>query len=99
MPPEYHGSAVQARIPPDDSCYWRRYAPGDMSTLGNEFGTLLGQYNEQWLEQLSRLDERLQLLRILKQGVELLLLVSSFLLYYLTDCIAQVLAMPIPFVR
>ena len=70
-----------------------------MSTLGNEFGILLGQYNEQWLDHVARLDAKLQLLHTLKQGVELLLLVSSFLFYYLIDCIAQIMAMPLPFVR
>jgi len=70
-----------------------------MSTLGNEFGILLGQYNEQWLTHVTRFEQKLQLLHTLKQGVELLVLVSSFLFYYLVDCIAQILAMPLPFVR
>jgi hypothetical protein len=70
-----------------------------MSTLGNEFGILLGQYNEQWLEHAARFEQKLQLLHTIKQGMELLLLVSSFLFYYLIDCIAQVIAMPLPFVR
>lgn len=67
-----------------------------MSTLGNEFNILLGQYNEQWLEYVARLDAKLQLLHTLKQGMELLVLVSSFLFYYLTDCIAEVMLMSFP---
>lgn len=59
-----------------------------------EFSTLLVQYNEQWVEYVSRLDQKLQLLQTLKQGMELLLLVSSFLFYYLIDCVAQIMSMP-----
>jgi hypothetical protein len=70
-----------------------------MSTLGNEFGALLGQYNEQWLGHVARFEQKLELLHTLKRGMELLLLVSSFLFYYLIDCIAQIMAMPLPFVR
>ena len=70
-----------------------------MSTLGNEFGVLLGQYNEQWLEHIARFEQKLQLLHTVKQGMEFLLLVGSFLIYYLTDCIAEILAMPMPFLR
>lgn len=66
---------------------------------GNEFGALLSQYNELWLEHVARFEQQLQLLKTMKQGMELLLLVSSFLFYYLIDCIAQVIAMPLPFVR
>jgi len=70
-----------------------------MSTRGNEFGALLSQYNELWLEHVARFEHKLQLLQTAKQGMEFLLLVSSFLFYYLIDCIAQIIAMPMPFVR
>ena len=70
-----------------------------MSTIGNEFGALFSQYNEQWLQHVARFEQKLQLLHTLKQGMELLLLVSSFLFYYLIDCIAQIMAMPLPFFR
>ena len=66
-----------------------------MSTLGNEIAVLFSQYNEQWLQDCSRLEQKLQLLHTLKQGMELLLLVSSFIFYFLTDCVAQVMDMPI----
>lgn len=59
-----------------------------------DFSTLLGQYNEQWVEHVARLDQKMQLLQTLKQGMELLLLVSSFLFYYLIDCVAQIMSMP-----
>ena len=65
-----------------------------MMMPGQELGTLLAQYEEQWVGHVAQLEQRLQLLRTLKQGVELLLLVSSYLLYYLIDCIAQIMAMP-----
>jgi len=70
-----------------------------MITPGPEFAALLSQYNQQWLEHVAQFEQKLQLLQTLKQGMELLLLVSSFLLYYLIDCIAQVMAMPMPFIR
>ena len=70
-----------------------------MISPGPEFTTLLGQYNELWLNHVSRFEQQLQLLKTLKQGMELLLLVSSFLFYYLIDCIAQVISMPLPFIR
>ncbi len=70
-----------------------------MSTPGDDISTLLIQYNQYWMEHVARLEHKLQLLHTLKQGVELLLLVSSFLFYYLIDCVAQVMAMPLPFVR
>jgi hypothetical protein len=59
-----------------------------------DFSTLLVQYNEQWVEHVARFEQKLQLLQTFKQGVELLLLVSSFLFYYLIDCIAQIMSMP-----
>ena len=60
----------------------------------DDIGNLLSQYNEQWLEHVARLEHKLQLLQTLKQGMELLILVCSYLFYYLIDCIAQVMAMP-----
>ena len=70
-----------------------------MATPGQEVAALLARYQEQWLEHVARLEQKLQLLQTLKKGMELLLLVSSYLFYYLMDCIAQVMAMPMPFVR
>ena len=70
-----------------------------MGTTENEFGAPLSQYNELWLEHVARLEQQLQLMKTMKQGMELLLIVSSFLFYYLIDCIAQILAMPLPFGR
>ena len=64
-----------------------------------DIAALLVQYNEQWLDHVARIDQKMQLMQTLKQGMELLLLVSSFLFYYLIDCIAQIMAMPMPFVR
>ena len=66
---------------------------------GQEFATQFAQYNEYWLQHVARFEQKLQLLQTLKQGMELLLLVASFLFYYLIDCIAQVMSMPLPFVR
>ena len=60
-----------------------------------QLATLLGQYNEQWVAHVARLDQKAQLLQTLKQGVELLLLVSSFLFYYLIDCVAQIMSLPL----
>ena len=70
-----------------------------MITPGQEFAAQFAQYNEYWLQYVARFDQKLQLLQTLKQGMELLLLVASFLFYYLIDCIAQVMSMPLPFVR
>jgi hypothetical protein len=61
----------------------------------NEFGALAGPYGELWLAHVARLDKRLQLLHTLKQGMEFLLLVCSYLFYYLIDCIAQIMSLPI----
>jgi hypothetical protein len=65
-----------------------------MIESNQDFSTLLGQYNEQWVEHVARFEQKLQLLQTLKQGMELLLLVSSFLFYYLIDCVAQIMSMP-----
>ena len=65
----------------------------EMSTT--EFSASFSQYNQQWLDHVARLEQRLQLLVTLKQGMELLLLVSSFLFFYLIDCIAKILDMPV----
>ena len=61
---------------------------------GHDLGALFSQYDEQWLEHVGRFEHKLQLLHTLKQGMELLLLVCSYLFYYLIDCIAQILSMP-----
>ena len=65
-----------------------------MMSPGHDLGSLLSQYDEQWLGHVAQLEHRLQLLHTLKQGTELLLLVCSYLFYYLIDCISQIMAMP-----
>ena len=65
-----------------------------MITPAEDLGTFLSQYNEQWMEHVAHLEHKLQLMRTLKQGMELLLLVCSYLFYYLIDCVAQIMAMP-----
>jgi hypothetical protein len=65
-----------------------------MISPGNDLGPLLSRYEEQWLSHIAQFEHRLQLLQTLKQGMELLVLVCSFLFYYLIDCIAQIMAMP-----
>jgi hypothetical protein len=52
----------------------------------------LAQYKAEWSAYVKRMDDRLHLLRTLKQGTELLLLVSAFLVYYLISCLAQAIS-------
>ena len=66
-----------------------------MGTSGEELANLLAQYDEYWLQHVARIEQKIHLLHTLKQGVELLLLVSSYLFYYLIDCVAQIMALPI----
>ena len=66
-----------------------------MSAPGEELAVLLSQYNQYWLDHVARLEQKVHLLHTLKQGMELLLLVSSYLFFYLIDCVAQIMAMPI----
>jgi hypothetical protein len=66
-----------------------------MSTPGEEFAVLFAQYDQYWVEHMARIEHKLQLLRTLKQGMELLLLVCSYLFFYLIDCISQVMNLPI----
>ena len=66
-----------------------------MSSPGEEFAVLLSQYNQYWLEHVARLEQKVHLLHVLKQGMELLLLVCSYLFFYLIDCVAQIMNMPI----
>lgn len=70
----------------------------EMIAAAEEFAILLSQYQQGRLEYIAWIDQKIQLLQTLKQGMELLLLVSSYLIFYLMDCIAEVMAMPIPFV-
>ena len=71
----------------------------EMVAAGEELGALLNQYEQSWRTHVARFEQTLYRLHILKQGVELLLLVSSYLIYYFLDCIAVVMAMPLPLVR
>ena len=66
-----------------------------MNTPGQELAVVLSQYNQQWLEHVAHFEHKLQLLHTLKQGTELLLLVGSYLIFYLVDCIAQIMNMPL----
>lgn len=70
-----------------------------MFNPAGEFAAVVAEYDQQWLEHVARLGRRLQLLRTAKQGMELLLLVGSYLLYYFLDCFAQILALPLPLGR
>jgi hypothetical protein len=67
----------------------------DMSAPETGISTLLVQYDQYWLDHVARLEHKAQLLHTLKQGMELLLLVCSYLFFYLIDCISQVMSMPI----
>jgi hypothetical protein len=66
-----------------------------MSALGEEFTVLIAQYDQYWIEHVARLEHKVQLLRTLKHGMELLLLVCSYLFFYLIDCISQVINLPV----
>jgi hypothetical protein len=66
-----------------------------MSASGERFTALLVQYDQYWIDHVARLEHKVQLLRTLKQGMELLLLVSSYLFFYLIDCISQVMSLPV----
>jgi len=56
---------------------------------------MLLQYEQYWMEHVARLEHKAQLLHTLKQGMELLLLVCSYLFFYLIDCVSQIMALPI----
>ncbi|MBI3042438.1 MAG: hypothetical protein HYY78_06400 [Betaproteobacteria bacterium] len=71
----------------------------EMEAAAEEFAAVRSRYEQYWAAQVARLEQTLYRLHILKQGVELLLLVSSYLIYYFLDCIAVVIAMPLPLVR
>jgi hypothetical protein len=66
-----------------------------MSAPGEEFAVMLLQYEQYWMEHVARLEHKAQLLHTLKQGMELLLLVCSYLFFYLIDCVSQIMALPI----
>jgi hypothetical protein len=66
-----------------------------MSAPAEEFAIHLAQYNQYWVEHVARVEHKLQLLQTLKQGTELLLLVCSYLFFYLIDCISQVMDLPL----
>ena len=54
----------------------------------------LDQIKTKWLaDQKDRLEARLKRLRKLKQGTLLLMLISSFLFFYLIFCLAEVIAL------
>ena len=56
---------------------------------------MLLQYDQYWIDHVARLEQKTQILHTLKQGMELLLLVSSYLFFYLIDCVSQIMALPI----
>ena len=66
-----------------------------MSAPAEKFAIMLLQYDEYWMDHIARLEHKVQLLHTLKQGMELLLLVCSYLFFYLVDCVSQILAMPL----
>lgn len=66
-----------------------------MSTPGQEFAVLLAQYDQYWTQHVAQIEHKLHLLKTLKQGMELLLLVASYLFFYLIDCISQVMDLPV----
>ncbi len=57
-----------------------------------EITNVRDKYRAEWAAYVKRADARLQLLRTLKRGTELLLLVGAFLLYYLISVLVQVLS-------
>ena len=70
-----------------------------MITGAQELAVLLSQYQQERLETITWIEQKLQLLQTLKQGMELLLLVGSYVIFYLVDCISQVLSLPLPLVH
>ncbi len=70
-----------------------------MVTTAQDFAALLSQYQQEWVAYTAQVEQQIQLLRTLKHGMELFLLVGSYLVFYLVDCIAEVMAMPLPLVR
>jgi hypothetical protein len=66
-----------------------------MSAPGEEFAVMLLQYEQYWMEHVARIEQKAQLLHTLKQGMELLLLVCSYLFFYLIDCVSQIMSLPI----
>jgi hypothetical protein len=66
-----------------------------MSAPGEEFAVMLLQYDQYWMDHVARLEQKVQLLHTLKQGMELLLLVCSYLFFYLIDCVSQIMSLPI----
>jgi hypothetical protein len=55
--------------------------------------SLRAQYEAEWSAHVKRLDAKVQLLRTLKLGTELLLLTCAFLLYYLITCMVQAISL------
>lgn len=72
---------------------------GEMVDAAQAIAALLSQYDQEWSAQLAQFEDRLQLLQHLKHGMELLLLVGSYLIFYLLDCIAEIMALPLPIGR
>lgn len=70
-----------------------------MVTTVQDLAVLLSQYEQEWVAYTAQIEQQVQLLRTLKRGMELFLLVVSYLVFYLVDCIAEVMAMPLPLVR
>lgn len=68
-------------------------------TAVEELAVLLSQYQQERLEYIAWFEQKFQLLQTLKQGTELLLLVGSYVIFYLVNCVAEVLSLPLPLVR
>jgi len=70
-----------------------------MVNTAEQFKAVWVQYSEDWAQYVARIEARLRALQIAKQGMELFLLVGSYLILYFIECFTEVLAMPLPLVR
>ena len=70
-----------------------------MVEQAEQLAMVLSQYQQDWLEHVARIDAKLRLWVSLKQGVELLALVGSYLIFYFLDCFTEIVTMPLPLVR
>jgi len=69
-----------------------------MVETAEQLALILSQYQETWLGYVSHVEAKLRMLQVLKQGVELLVLVGSYLIFYFIECFTEVLSMPLPLV-
>ena len=70
-----------------------------MVEQAEQLAMVLGQYQQDWLGHVARIEAKVRVLQLLKQGVELFALVGSYLIFYFIDCFTEILAMPLPLVR